>query len=206
MSSKLKENEHSTKNATATRPIATDETDSLSIGSTIKDDLIGAKDWRRSKIGYLVGFFSFARMASSLYGNARDSISRTGSLLRDTVATENILPLPSELDGDTPHNRFNESMRLHNRSEQDLLLILRNTRRAGWFFVIISLCNLSFSLFTIYFWPVNGFLEAVVRTGPLPLVLALIFKNFYTNWIIRTRQLGSPSAFLKSGDWLPKLK
>lgn len=179
--------------------------DRRSIESTLKNDLLGMEDFKNSKIGFLTGLPALGRALSGV----GESASNAGGRLKSTYSslTESEKSIPElQLDGREidPHHRFADSVKLHKLRDADLLRITRNTFRIGWMYFGFSVISALVSIATFFFWPPQGLYSAIVRFGPLPLFLALTFKSFYANWLVRHRILTGPKEFFTSFDWFPK--
>lgn len=178
--------------------------DKLGFKHTIKNDLLGVEDWKRSKIGYITGFSSAYRMVASIGSSVSDSKSRLASLLEAVNPDgEKVASLPDSLLDESFSLKFEEAARLHRRTDKDLLIIIRNTARNGYFFLLCTFACLAISLATVFMWPPQGAFSAIVRLGPAPLAAALAFRSLYTNWMFRNRVLCPPIHFIRSKRWLP---
>jgi len=178
--------------------------DKFGFRRTVRDDLIGVDDWKRSKIGYITGFSSAYRMVSSLGTSILDSRNRLTSLLQVVkLGNDRVESLPASSLDKSFSVKFEEAASLHNRRDADLLVILRNTARNGYFFLFCTALCLAVSILTSFFWPPIGIFAAVIRLGPVPLAAALAFRSLYTNWLIRNRVLCPPIYFIRSKRWLP---
>lgn len=173
------------------------------IKEIIRDDVVGVSDFKQSKVGSLTGASAARRIASDLKGQFSESVGRTGTLIKSLTARENVASLP---DGGEADERFLASMELHGRTESDLELIVRNSCRSSWLYIVLSALGMAASIWSVNAYPVHGALDLMARIGPLPLVFALAAKHMYTNWMVRRRRLDSFVKFLASGDWLPKME
>jgi hypothetical protein len=168
----------------------------------LKDDIVGVSDWKNSKLGFLSGWSPLRRSVSSIGQNMSESSARLNGLMQSLTYVEPVAQLE---DGGTPDERFVASMQLHGKSEKDLPIILRNTLWSAWLYFILSLAYLVFASISISHAPSIDLVTIMMSLGPLALLLALLFKHSYTNWIVRHRRLGSALEFLKSFDYLPRM-
>lgn len=169
----------------------------------LKEDVVGVSDFKRSKVGALTGFSAASKVVSGVKGQVANSIDRTGTLFKDLMAKDDVPSLPDN-DGDA-RERFVASMRLHRKTDKDIAAIVRNSCRSSRLYLALSVIGTLASAWSIYAYPIAGLMDLTARIGPLPLIYALTMKHVYTNWMVRHRKLDSFSAFLKSGDWLPKM-
>lgn len=178
--------------------------DKLGFKNTIKNDLLGVEDWRRSKIGYITGFSSAYRMVAGIGNSVSDSKNRLTSLLEAVNPDgDEVAGLPASLLDESFSLKFEEAARLHRRTDKDLLTTIRNTARNGYFFLVCTFGCLVISMTTAFIWPPEGPFSAIVRLGPAPLAAALAFRSLYTNWMFRNRVLCPPIHFIRSKRWLP---
>lgn len=167
----------------------------------ITNDLLGKDDWKNSKLGFLTGFSSMKRSVRSIGSTFSDSSDRV-SLLVNTMTQGNDLP---ELeDGGTAEERFALSMALHGKREKDIPIILRNTYYSTLMYAVLTIAYVCILGWSLWSYPPRDVLGVLVRVGPLPLIMALLFKHGYTNWMVRNRRLDSALAFIRSGDLAPK--
>lgn len=179
--------------------------DKLSIKSTLKNDLLGADDWKRSKIGYLTGFSAFSRMGKSFIGNIGDSYERTATLWRNLFPPSSSLPeLPAPTDGETAYSRFSAAQRQHGRTDRDILRSIVNTRRSAYFYFAIALIGIIYISVSMYVWPPTGLIDVAFRFCIPVLLLVFAIRAAYTNWMFRNKALFTMKEFILSGEWLPK--
>jgi hypothetical protein len=174
--------------------------------SSLKNDLLGADEWKKSKLGYITGFTVAGKALGSITNSARDSTTRTKSLWADIMRSQT--PDVPELDdparfGDA-RERFEVAMKVQGVSAQDLIRILRNTKRAGYLYGSLTLGSIIVVLGSYVMLPPGGIIEIVTRFGLSILLFALTFKNTFTNWCVRNRVATGPMDYLKSGSLLPK--
>ncbi len=180
-------------------------TDLRSIESTLKNDLLGVDDFKRSKIGFLTGVSAATKAISSLGNSVTETSSRLRRLFSASVNSSDIVPdLPASALVEQGQKKFILAMKLHSVSQTHLDRIQRNTYRSGLFYIVCSAVSVSVSLASCFLWTPTGVVEAVSRLGPLPLLLALAFKSCYTNWFVRRRSLDGAICYVRSFDWLPK--
>jgi hypothetical protein len=169
----------------------------------IKDDLIGASDWNRSKIGAITGIPIAFRAAASMHKSMTDSSRHLGILMNGLTATESLPELGEEYDDSDERARFEASMALHGRTARDIEISVRNTFYTTYLYMTLSLANVIISTMTMIGNPPGDIVAFIMRLGPLPLLLALFLKHSYTNWMLRNRILGSFRSFVTSRRYLP---
>jgi hypothetical protein len=169
----------------------------------LKDDLIGASDWNRSKIGAITGVPIAFRAAASMHKSMTDSSRHLGILMNGLTATETLPELGEEHDGSDGRARFDASMALHGRTARDIEISMRNTFYTTYLYLTLSLANIAISVMTMISNPPGDIIAFIMRLGPLPLLLALFLKHSYTNWMLRNRILGSFGSFMASWSYLP---
>lgn len=172
--------------------------------SMVKNDLLGVDDWKNSKIGAVTGFSSARRSIASMGKTVAESSDRLGTLFESMTAGEAVLEL-EDADG-TASQRFTRSMELHGRSERDLAIMVRNTCWTSWLYLALTLAYVGVIVAWFTIAPTRDPFMILVRMGILPFLLALLFKHSYTNWMLRSRQLAGPLAFITSGNFVPKVK
>lgn len=170
----------------------------------VKNDLLGADEWKRSKFGYLTGLSAAQKAA----GSVANSIALTGNRLRQlydsstekTRDVEGLLEPHAYTDG---RQRFLEAQRLQYVSDRKLETIVRNTYRSFWLYGLICAGYAVAFLATLVTWPPSSIFEIIGRLGPFPLIAALALKSSYTNWVVRRRSADTLSDYIKSKSWLP---
>lgn len=164
-------------------------------------DLVGSEDWKKSKIGYLTGASVIKRSVNTIGSTTSESFGRLTALSSSIFSRNYVEPTPRE---GSDHERFQMSMLIHNRTEQDLITILNNTYKSAILYSCLSLVSLFLGLVSLYTFSPRDIVDILTRFIPLYIVCPLLFQHAYTNWIVRTRQLGSILSFIKSRNWYPK--
>jgi hypothetical protein len=168
----------------------------------IKDDLLGADDYRRSKLGYFTGLSVISRVAGNSIRNVSQSVGRVALTFKLLTKTDDVPSLPpidsAEYD---KKRRFDESKALHNRSSSHIVTSVANTRRSAYLYGAIFTAALAYLIFEIP----NGLSlsSLLLHLAPLPLSAMLCFKACYYNWMFRTEQLDDIKGFIRSKDWFP---
>lgn len=165
-------------------------------------EIVGAEEWRQSKIGYLTGFSVGKRIVGDIGKVTGNSVGHVGGLIRG-LRGDNSIPALGE--GGTPDERFIASMELHNVDGNDLARMQRNSYRAAILYIALSIISFVIGLISWGMYPPQSAFSGIVRLGVLPLVVALAFKHSYTNWIIRNQKLSSPAEFIMGFEWWPKV-
>lgn len=172
----------------------------------IVDDVIGASDWKESKIGYITGLSSVGKVAGNVASSLAQSVGRVGLTFKLITKQEDDLPsLPDVDEGNYDGKlRFRAAMRLHNVREKDFARALSNTRRSTFFYGALFSGALAWLMIG---WLARGHMPVTtlgLHLAPLPVFGALCFKAAYTNWLFRNQSLENPKAFIASRDWMPK--
>lgn len=166
----------------------------------IRNDVVGVSDWKQSKIGFLTGASSLRKSVGNVGTAWSDAYLRTSGLMRSLTSRENV---PALEDGGEADERFEASMVLHNRTENDLEVIVRNTYRSSLLYAGMLAAGIAFGAWTMMAHPPQSIVSAVARFGPLPLVAAMLLKHLYTNWMVRRRRLDSLAKFFVSLNYMP---
>lgn len=172
--------------------------------SELSNDLMGTEDWKKSKLGYLTGFTPAKRAVASIGLTGKDAVTRTRGLATMLFSQNDVEGIENHEAYSDYHAKFLESQRIHKLSANELKRLIENTYRAGRFYLVLSALNLLVTVgLTTYSFPDLSF-RSVMNIGPLPLLLALAFRNLYTNWMARNQVLAPVSAYFASKDYLPK--
>lgn len=176
------------------------------IKASFKNDVLGVDEWKRSKVGYLTGASAATKALGTVTASARDARSRLGLLWFSLSSSVNrsVPALEKPEVFKNAGERFEAAVRAQNLKPADLERILRNTKRGGYFYLALSSLFLTLAVGSWFIFPPNGIIDAVGRFGPTPLLLALAFKNTFTNWTVRSRLATTPVEYFKSFSWLPK--
>lgn len=175
------------------------------VKGVLKDDLLGIEDWRRSKIGFLTGFTAATKVVRSVGHAAAEATSRLGFLWHTLTYTPTISA--PELDDPSRFNdaseRFRAAAALLRVNETKLRVIMNNTFRSFYLYMLVLIAYISMVVFSLIYWPPVYNIEYISRLGAIPIVLALLIKSAYTNWVVRTQSADNMFAFVRSADWLP---
>lgn len=170
----------------------------------VRNDLIGVDQWKRSKIGALTGFSLVSDSVGRMFSSFSQSSTRLSNLFDAVTAPEQTPAAP--LEG-SPQDKFEAGVKFYGLSETQVAIALRNTFWSTVLYAVIGVVFCGMVVWSFYQWPVNDAVTAISRLGPLPLIVALLFKHSYTNWIFRKRHLGGSAwPFLSSGDYLPRMR
>ncbi|AOG02942.1 DotA/TraY family protein [Bosea sp. RAC05] len=191
------------------------KTDNSSLGreaadgakDVLQDTIIGSKDWKTSKFGYLSGFTALKRSTSSFSGPVGDAKSRWGSLFRYTFRQDEA-GVAISADIEDSRERFRAAMQANGRSLADVNRSVDNTYRQFWLFTVLLALGAA--------WGIGGLIggglssgimiifEIMFRLALIPALAALALRAGYTNWMFRRRRLDAITDYLKSGDIWPK--
>lgn len=171
----------------------------------VTEDLLGASDWKESKVGYLTGLSSVGKVAGSFATNLAQSAGRLGLLFKLLTKDDDLPALPDvgpvDYDG---KKRFDEAMHLHGRKDRDFVVAMRNTRRSAYLYGSINLAACAYLAAALIARDHMPLTTLALHVTPIMVFSALTFKAAYFNWVFRHRTLDLPVTFIKSGDWLPK--
>ncbi len=172
--------------------------------SELSNDLMGTEDWKKSKLGYLTGFTPAKRAVASIGVTGKDAVSRTRGLATMLFSQNEVEGIENHESYSDYHAKFLASQRTHQLSANDLRRLITNTNRAGRFYLALSAVNVAVTVgLTAYSFPDLSF-RSLMNIGPLPLLLALAFRNVYTNWMARNQVLAPVSVYFASKDYFPK--
>jgi hypothetical protein len=173
---------------------------------TVKNDLLGADEWKKSKIGYLTGFGA-SKKAFDTIGTAVSGTAGRLSSMYKMLTGRNDRSVPG-LDDPAifkdAKERFHAAMKLQRISESTLVRIQRNTFRAAYFYILLTLALIAIAGGSLFVFPTVNAIEIMGRFALTPVLLALVFKNCFTNWCVRNRVATGPRAYFQSGQWLPR--
>ncbi|MTH95299.1 hypothetical protein [Roseibium sp. RKSG952] len=156
-----------------------------------------------SAVGEVTGGSVVSRSVRHISGTIGGSSNRLGGMVSDLLNDD--LASPSLGQGGTDEQRFAAAMRLHRVTEKSLNDRIRNTKRNfNLYFVVFAISVLA-GLFSIFIFPPASAFSVIIRFIATPILLALVFKHAYTNWMFRKRRLSSPLAYFSSGDLWPKM-
>ncbi|MCV9965119.1 hypothetical protein OIU34_24870 [Pararhizobium sp. BT-229] len=171
----------------------------------VTEDLLGASEWKESKVGYLSGLSSVGRIASNFAGSISESFGRTGLVFK-IMTREDSLPSLPEVDEDQYDGRlrFRAAMHLHRVKEKDMARAISNTWRSFYFYGSLTLAAVAWLIVDMGLKDKMALTTLVLHIAPIPILGAYTFKAAFTNWTFRKQTLVNPNIFLKSLDWLPK--
>lgn len=170
------------------------------------EDVVGTRQWRRSKLGYLTGFGTFMDGARKVGSIAGESKSRISEMYGAAFPKENQEPLPT--DSDDPKERFMVASEFHGHQDEGLLKIQENTWRSFMLYFVLMVASLAIGIASLPH-SIGGdilpkFMDYGLRFAILMPLAALTFRSGYTNWIVRRRSLEGPGSYLASFDWFPE--
>ena len=168
-----------------------------------KEELLGARHWRRSKLGALTGASTISDAGRSFKANASESTGRVRGLFQAAFRKDTSGRAISDEVTD-PRERFLLSMQVNGRTPADIAKSVENTYYQFWLYVALMAATLVLGFFT---FPrlaevngVTGFVFSVLfRAIPLPLLGALALRAGWTNWIFRRVRLEGLAPYLNAG-------
>lgn len=169
-----------------------------------RDDLLGADEWKRSKIGYLTGFSAFAKGISGVGGIWKESTGTVLAMARGLVSSEPGKPL--ETGSADPVVRFQAAVAVYDRTEPDIEADVAATRKWFYLYFVLAVLALGFGIATWHLppGPFGAVREFIGRFALIPALAALTMRAAFYNWQLRTRALGSFGKWIASpGAWFP---
>lgn len=174
-----------------------------------RDEMLGARHWKRSKLGYLTGASAVKDGASSVTGTGKDSVGRVTSLYRAAFAQDKS-GIGVGTHGDS-RERFLDAMVVNGRTIEDIDRSVDMTYRQFWFYLALSGGAVLLALWSLGHYGIpasssrlfQAFL-VFVRFAPLAALGPLVLRAGWTNWAFRRRRLDGVPEYLRSGALLPK--
>ena len=158
-------------------------------------DVAGTKEWSRSKVGYLTGF---GAIASAFRSAARYPASAVGRII-GMVGIFRRADVPAlRTDSVDEAERFLVAQRSYGRSEHQIARQIMATHRSFTMYFVMVVGILALGIATFSSASGLGLLiEAVSHFALVPLLVALAARSGFWNWQLRTRRLGSFSAWVR---------
>ena len=169
------------------------------------DEVLGARQWKRSKLGWLTGAGAVRDSMGTIRGQAGDSRERLRTLWRHAFVGES-QGVAIDPDIEATDERFREAMRVNGRSLSDVNKSVDNTYRQFWLFAGLTGFSVLVAAWLLLSMMLAGHLNpigAVFAFLPIPLVGPLALRAGYTNWMFRRRRLDGIGEYLRSGRILP---
>lgn len=171
----------------------------------VTEDLLGASDWKESKIGYLTGLSSIGGIAGNVITGVAQSFGRLGLMFTLITKDDKLDALPDvdeeNYDGQL---RFRAAMQLHGIKESGIGRALINTRRSAYFYATLTGAAVLWLVLDLILKDRMAATTLVLHLAPIPVGGAFTFKAAFTNWMFRHQRLESPNVFFRSFDWIPK--
>ncbi|MDW9478999.1 hypothetical protein GOB57_09965 [Sinorhizobium meliloti] len=172
----------------------------------VTEDLLGASEWKESKIGYLTGLSSIGGIAGNVVSGIAQSFGRLGLMFSLMTKDDRLEALPDvEDDSYDGHLRFRAAMQLHGIKEKDIGRALLNTRRSAYFYATLTGLAVAWLAADLVLKDRMALTTFALHVAPIPVGAAFTFKAAFTNWMFRHQRLGKPHVFLSSFDWVPKI-
>lgn len=171
--------------------------------SLIRDDFAGVDEWksnwRRAALG---GGRMFGSGAKSLGALGLRSLNTLASLSLGAFGRERSAPLPTRSDDSA--ERFLVAQDYYGQTEEDLIARQQGTHT--WFLFYMAAAMVLFAIgiasWNSYATGLPVFIDCLGRFAAVPAMLALASRAAFHNWQLRTRALGSFSAWLRTpADW-----
>ena len=174
-----------------------------------RDELLGARHWKESKLGYLTGFSSIKESMGVLSGTARESTGRIRGLYGAAFSQDKSGRAVSE-DG-TDRDRFIAAMAANGRTIQDVDHSVVTTFRQFHFYAFLALVVLVVGVGCLVHYglaPTGNTLVNVIigtaRFAPLMVLLPLMLRAGWTNFSFRRRRLVTVLDYLRSSNRMPR--
>nr|WP_250807703.1 hypothetical protein [Neorhizobium tomejilense] len=170
----------------------------------IAKELVGANEWKSSKLGYMTGISAISNVVMGFVGGIAQGAGRI-ALTWSLITKSDDLPSLPEVDPSTfdGRERFKEAMALHRRKESDIVRARINTRRSFYLYAGIAVFAVLYLIYGLSARDNIALTTLALHIAPIPLFGALAFKAGFYNWMFRHRTLDGPSVFISSRDWLP---
>lgn len=169
------------------------------------DDMLGASDWKKSKVGYLSGSSAISGIVKNQMKVATESVGRVSILFRMIGAKSDVPSLRDvEQKNYDAHEKFIAAMRLHRLSEGSIIAAQSNAKKSAYLYGIIVVAAIIYLLYGLVTWDKIPITTLMLHIAPIPLFGAFTFRAVYANYMFRTRQLPKIGDFLKSGDLMPR--
>jgi hypothetical protein len=172
--------------------------------NAIREDLLGTKDWRKSKLGFLSGFSPAARVISEFMKGFAQSFGRIALTFQMLVSKDTIPSLPDieEKDYDGKR-RFKEAMHFHRMSEGMIRAARSNTRRSAYLYIAILVCAVAYLVVSLVTRDNMPITTLFLHLAPIPITTAFCVRALYYNWMFRNSTLEPIGSFARSRDWMP---
>lgn len=176
-----------------------------------KDELLGARQWRRSKVGYLTGVGTITDAGRSVAGAASQGWGRIERLWAYAFRRDyGGIGISADEIADS-RDRFVAAMAANGKTIEDIDHSVGVTYKQFWFYAflmvacaIIGVGSLVFGGYRLTDNLLMNLAFAVIRFCPLLLLSVLTLRAGWTNWSFRRRRLDGVREYLRSGVILPK--
>lgn len=183
----------------------TDKSNRKQLPGVIKDDLIGADEFRNSKIGYLSGYSAIKKSGTSILrplGSGLSIIARSRHIFWPRRSVEKTYL--SDIEDDK--ERFQEAMAKHERTQEDLISLEKHFRFLTIMYLMFVIAGAAWGFHVINkdHYDVTGPSSLLFPFFQLFLLVPLFFQNAFYYYQVRTRTLHSFKYFMKRPrEWLP---
>lgn len=176
-----------------------------------KEELLGARQWRRSKVGYLTGVGTITDAGRSVAGAASQGWGRIERLWAYAFRRDyGGIGISADEVADS-RDRFVAAMAANGKTIEDIDHSVGVTYKQFWFYAflmvacaIIGVGSLVFGGYRLTDNLLMNLAFAVIRFCPLLLLSVLTLRAGWTNWSFRRRRLDDVRAYLSSGQILPR--
>ena len=169
------------------------------VKSALRNDLLGSKEWKQSKLGWLFGVSSLMNSARAGVGFLVQPAKVTYSVGRKFFSPWTVERLQTNSSDES--ERFRVGVAQHYRTKRDIALDINATSK--WFsiyFVVLALV-LAYNLASMSSAG-TGFLPLwaaiTTKVALIPGTLALLAQVGFHNWQLRTARLGSFREYVMS--------
>ena len=170
----------------------------------IKDDLLGRDEFRKSKIGYFLGFSAIPKIVKGTFSPVLSGFGIFSKFIKMVFPKKPELTELSYITDD--YERFIQAMSKFSISESDLPSIERRNQVSAVFYFILSVIALMWGNYVVssdYFNPSFVF-DYIFPFFPLFATIPLFFKHSFWRYQIASKKLVSFKDFFSNPlNWIP---
>jgi len=172
-----------------------------------KDEVLGARQWKRSKWGYFTGVGAITDGVKSLSSEGNGAFDRVRALSTWSFARNNTGKAVSE-DIGSAEDRFVSAMSINGKNDKDIADSILTTYRQFLFYSVLMGLTIVLGVGSFLFYGVTVpqfiLVDILFRFIPVPVLGALMIRSAYTNWLFRRRSLLSIGLFFNASDKMPR--
>lgn len=191
------------------RPTEQDDENPLDPRTIAADEVLGGRQWRRSKIGYITGVGTIRDAAGSMIGSGRDAFGRVSTMFKGAFGKDTSgRKVDASVVGSS--ERFGAAMAVNGKTDKDIANSIAVTYKQSMLYLALMavIAIVGFGSFFVFGTVIPQFplADIVFRVAPIILLGALLLRSAYTNWMFRHRKLLSLSEFFSAPDKMPSSK